>query len=37
MKPQSPPLTKLKFIEPMYATLVNESPEGPAWLYEVKF
>jgi ATP-dependent DNA ligase len=37
MKPQSPPLAKLKFIEPMYARLVNELPEGKEWLYEVKF
>lgn len=37
MKPQGPPLTKLKFIEPMYARLVNELPEGKEWLYEVKF
>jgi ATP dependent DNA ligase domain len=29
--------TKLKFIEPMYARLVNESPQGQDWLYEVKF
>jgi bifunctional non-homologous end joining protein LigD len=25
------------FIEPMYARLVNELPEGKEWLYEVKF
>jgi hypothetical protein len=37
MKPQAPPLTKLKFIEPMYARLVNELPQGQEWLYEVKF
>jgi bifunctional non-homologous end joining protein LigD len=37
MKPQSPPFTKLKFIERMYARLVNELPEGREWLYEVKF
>jgi ATP-dependent DNA ligase len=36
MKPQSGP-TKLKFIEPMYARLVNELPDGKDWLYEVKF
>jgi bifunctional non-homologous end joining protein LigD len=29
--------TKLKFIEPMYARLINELPEGRDWLYEVKF
>jgi bifunctional non-homologous end joining protein LigD len=34
--PMKPPLTKLKFIEPMYAQLVNELPEGREWLYEVK-
>src|SRR4029453_7749222 len=37
MKSQSPPLRKLKFIEPMYARLVNELPERKEWLYEVKF
>jgi bifunctional non-homologous end joining protein LigD len=37
MKPQAPPLTKLKFIEPLYARLVNELPQGQEWLYEVKF
>jgi DNA ligase D-like protein (predicted ligase) len=37
MKPPRPPPTKLKFIEPMYARLVNELPEGKEWLYEVKF
>jgi hypothetical protein len=31
MKPQRPPLTRLKFIEPMYARLVNELPEGEEW------
>jgi len=31
-----PPI-KLRFIEPMYARLVNEPPQGPEWLYEVKF
>jgi bifunctional non-homologous end joining protein LigD len=25
------------FIEPMYARLVQQLPEGPEWLYEVKF
>jgi hypothetical protein len=35
MKPQRP-FTKLKFIEPMYARLVNELPQGQEWLYEVK-
>jgi hypothetical protein len=29
MKPQSPPLTKLRFIEPIYARLVNEDSEEP--------
>jgi ATP-dependent DNA ligase len=37
MKPQKAPLTKVKFIEPMYARLVSELPEGKEWLYEVKF
>jgi bifunctional non-homologous end joining protein LigD len=40
MKPKDPSnlaTTKLKFIEPMYARLVNELPEGKEWLYEVKF
>jgi ATP-dependent DNA ligase len=32
----SPP-AKIRFIEPMYARLVNELPEGKDWLYEVKF
>jgi bifunctional non-homologous end joining protein LigD len=40
VKPQAfsalPP-AKLRFIEPMYARLVNELPEGKEWLYEVKF
>jgi ATP-dependent DNA ligase len=31
------PLAKGRFIEPMYARLVNELPEGKDWLYEVKF
>jgi hypothetical protein len=31
------PPTKLRFIEPMYARLVNELPDGKDWLYEVKF
>lgn len=30
-------LAKIRFIEPMYARLVNELPEGKDWLYEVKF
>jgi hypothetical protein len=25
------------FIEPMAAVVVNELPEGPEWLYELKF
>ena len=36
MKPQVTPVTKFKFIEPMYARLVNDLPEGKEWLYEVK-
>ena len=30
-------MTRVKFIEPMYARLVNKLPEGDDWLYEVKF
>ena len=29
-------MTKLKFIEPMYARAVEKLPEGPEWLYEIK-
>ena len=29
-------MTKLKFIEPMYARAVEKLPEGREWLYEVK-
>src|SRR5207249_2378416 len=31
------PRAKLRFIEPMYARLVQNLPEGKEWLYEVKF
>ncbi len=31
------PKAAIRFIEPMYARLVNELPEGKEWLYEVKF
>jgi ATP-dependent DNA ligase len=31
------PKAEIRFIEPMYARLVNELPEGKDWLYEVKF
>jgi len=31
------PPAKIRFIEPMYARLVNALPEGKEWLYEVKF
>ncbi len=31
------PKAKIRFIEPMYARLVSELPEGNEWLYEVKF
>ena len=27
----------IRFIEPMYARLVHQLPEGPEWLYKVKF
>jgi bifunctional non-homologous end joining protein LigD len=30
------PEEKLRFIEPMYATLVQELPDGNAWTYEAK-
>ena len=30
------PPAKIRFIEPMYARLVNELPVGKEWLYEVK-
>lgn len=30
------PKANIRFIEPMYARLVNELPEGEEWLYEVK-
>jgi bifunctional non-homologous end joining protein LigD len=31
------PKAEVGFIEPMYARLVLELPEGKEWLYEVKF
>jgi ATP-dependent DNA ligase len=31
------PKTRVRFIEPMYARLVSNLPEGDEWLYEVKF
>jgi bifunctional non-homologous end joining protein LigD len=31
------PSAKLRFIEPIYARLVQKLPEGKEWLYEVKF
>jgi DNA ligase D-like protein (predicted ligase) len=31
------PKAEIRFIEPMYARLVQELPEGKEWLYEVKF
>jgi ATP-dependent DNA ligase len=31
------PKAEIHFIEPMYARLVNQLPEGREWLYEVKF
>jgi ATP-dependent DNA ligase len=33
---KSAPKAKIRFIEPMYAMLVNELPEGSDWFYEVK-
>ncbi|HXV80317.1 MAG TPA: hypothetical protein VEG60_10600 [Candidatus Binatia bacterium] len=35
--PSALPKAKIRFIEPMYARLVNELPESKEWLYEVKF
>jgi len=35
--PTALPAAKIRFIEPMYARLVNELPDGKEWLYEVKF
>jgi len=31
------PPAKIRFIEPMYARLVQSLPQGREWLYEVKF
>ena len=31
------PSTQVRFIEPMYALVVQKLPEGKEWLYEVKF
>jgi DNA ligase D-like protein (predicted ligase) len=31
------PAAKITFIEPMYARLVQSLPQGPEWLYEIKF
>ena len=31
------PPAKVRFVEPMYARLFNNLPEGKDWLYEVKF
>jgi bifunctional non-homologous end joining protein LigD len=31
------PPAKVRFIEPMYARLVQSLPQGQEWLYEVKF
>jgi ATP-dependent DNA ligase len=28
---------RLRFVEPMYARLVQSLPQGQEWLYEVKF
>jgi len=32
-----PTLAKIRFVEPMYALAVRKLPEGPDWLYEIKF
>jgi len=34
--PKSMP-TQIRFVEPMYALAVRKLPEGPDWLYEIKF
>jgi bifunctional non-homologous end joining protein LigD len=34
--PKSPPV-KIVFVEPMYSLGVPSLPEGPDWLYKVKF
>jgi bifunctional non-homologous end joining protein LigD len=31
------PKTSSRFIDPLYARLVHDLPEGQEWLYEVKF
>ena len=31
------PAAKVQFVEPMYAQLVQQLPNGIDWLYEVKF
>jgi bifunctional non-homologous end joining protein LigD len=31
------PKAEIRFIEPMYARLVDKLPQGQEWLYEVKF
>jgi bifunctional non-homologous end joining protein LigD len=35
--PSALPKAKIRFIEPMYARLVDKLPQGQEWLYEVKF
>jgi ATP-dependent DNA ligase len=37
VNPKTLSAAKIGFIEPMYARLANELPEGEEWLYEVKF
>jgi bifunctional non-homologous end joining protein LigD len=37
VNPKNLSAAKIRFIEPMYARLVNQLPEGSEWLYEVKF
>src|SRR5262245_49500822 len=37
MAKESSPAPRVVFIEPMYAELVRELPEGLEWTYEVKF
>jgi bifunctional non-homologous end joining protein LigD len=35
--PSASPKAEIRFIQPMYARLVNGLPKGKEWLYEVKF
>src|SRR5262249_33161009 len=37
LQPKNLPRERPHFLEPMKALLVDELPEGPEWLYELKF